>query len=156
MFFISYVNNIRSKINRSDLIYTPYTLKYYVGINKFLKNKERIAAMHVQNLHTTGYYSVTTLSPCLCPRDPVESIAVCSLLYVFSMGSKERKNRDSKTALGIKKTSLNGLTKTTKIIKITWFSLQNSIFKFSKMENSFVQYIFWFTRDVILLISNVR
>jgi hypothetical protein len=68
IFFISYVNNVEYKINGSDLIYIPYTPKYHVDLS--LPKKERIAAMNVQNLHTSGYYSVTTVS-LLVPRDPV-------------------------------------------------------------------------------------
>jgi hypothetical protein len=32
IFFISYVNDVEYKINRSDLIYIPYTPKYHVDL----------------------------------------------------------------------------------------------------------------------------
>lgn len=140
IFFISYVNNVEYKINRSDLIYIPYTPKYHVDL--IVSWKERIAAMNVQNLHTSGYYSVTSLPACSTGSCLIDSRMqlVVRVLY----GQQGAKNQGFKNVLGIKR-RLNGLTKTTKIIKITGFSLQNSIFKFCEMENSFVQYIFSFT-----------
>jgi hypothetical protein len=54
VFFVSYANNVESKINRSDLIYTPYTPRYHISFHLWLerhyhdfKKRKTRACMHI-------------------------------------------------------------------------------------------------------------
>jgi hypothetical protein len=71
VFFLNYVNNVESKINRSDLIYTSYTSKYHMHLIFSYKKISQPRPIRRQNIPTPTDRAAAFYSPPLVRQQPL-------------------------------------------------------------------------------------